>query len=104
MDIGAVCAGQSPPPRFVPCLLSCNNCEALMNRPKNFRVYFLLAVLAIGGSRPPLCSQRPPPPRPHLHSPAPPRTTGRSGPLPPRVSRQPLAPLPARPAPFRLPR
>src|SRR5229473_3096582 len=67
MDIGAVCAGQSPPPRFVPCLLSCNNCEALMNRPKNFRVYFLLAVLAIGGIVLLLREHRPSFLRPDLH-------------------------------------
>src|SRR3981189_3572856 len=67
MDIGAVCAGQSPPPRFIPCLLSCNNCEALMNRPKNFRVYFLLAILAIGGIVLLLREHRPSFLRPDLH-------------------------------------
>src|ERR1700676_2822554 len=48
-------------------LLSCNNCEALMNRPKNFRVYFLLAALAIGGIVLLLREHRPSFLRPDLH-------------------------------------
>src|SRR6266851_1904061 len=35
---------------LLPCLsLPCHNSEARMNRPKNFRVYFLLASLSLGG-------------------------------------------------------
>src|SRR5882672_10699660 len=34
---------------FLTSPLPCNNSEARMSRPKNFRVYFLLAALALGG-------------------------------------------------------
>src|SRR5260370_12944613 len=99
MDIGAVCAGQSPPPRFVPCLLSCNNCEALMNRPKNFRVYFLLAVLAIGG----IVLRLPGPPPsllpPPLHPSPPSSTPARPPPTPPPPQAQHPPPLPPCPRP-----
>jgi YVTN family beta-propeller protein len=47
--------------------LSCHNSEAFMQSPRNFRVYFLLAVLAIGGIVLLLREHRPSFLRPDLH-------------------------------------
>src|SRR5229473_8347895 len=48
-------------------LQSCNNSEAHMNRPKNFRAYFLLAALGISGLIVLLREHRPSFLRPDLH-------------------------------------